>query len=440
MNMDNAEQPKNVAQRFADIATSRDYRRVEGSETIPVDELPVFVRLGQVALNTLVILNPITDLTERERSGETSSLNPAIKTYIIDPNVYDFASGKGYKALRKGEDVTFGRMRQDSRFDGFTNTVSRNHVNISKSPDGKFITVEDLISTNGTYLSTSSSAQETGTEQYLPPTGGESNKELVVYDAQAASVASERHPDSNEDKFIVDRTNNLYAVFDGVGGISGGEVASEAARSYISERAGSVTTGNLATVEGQLRLLLADANKSILKLSSEAATTAVVTKVHRVQGELYASVAHVGDSRAYRFRENKYLEVLTTDHTPFRHNGRTGEAALQQERLANTDRLDILSEDDIAAFRHRNIIGASLGGGSEARVDVKHFRVERGDLIVLTSDGIHDNLTTQEMQDVLSGALGFDHANQLIQASVKRSQSSHIRAKKDDMTALVINI
>jgi protein phosphatase len=147
----------------------------------------------------------------------------------------------------------------------------------------------------------------------------------------------------------------------------------------------------------------------------------------------------VGDSRAYLFRTG-LLEVLTTDHTRSRYAIGTGEAALQQERLADTDSLDILSDEDIAAFRERNVIGASLGRSNEVCADVKHFDVERGDIIILTTDGIHDNLTTQEMQQVLVNARNANYAELLTHAAKERSRQPHLRAKKDDMTAVVVSI
>jgi protein phosphatase len=445
MNMDSSNHPKNAAAKFADIEAARDYRRIKGAETISVDELPVFVRLGQAALNTLVILNPATDLAETERSDESHSLNSAIETFIIDPKIYNLSGHKGYKALRNGETVIFGRSTQDElpRFNDFSAIVSRRHAAISKSHDGETITIEDLASRNGTYLATSPiirSTIETVTEQWLPSTDKTPNKELILFDAQGSSIASERHPDTNEDKLIVDKNNNMYAVFDGVGGHSGGEIASETAKNYIVQRAGDIGMGeDFETVDRYLRQLLTGANNRILAVSSEAATTAVLVKIHEMNGGLHASIAHVGDSRAYLLCSG-VLEALTTDHTPSRYAIGTGEAALQQERLADTDSLDILSDEDIAVFRQRNVIGASLGRGSEVRADVKHFSVKRGDLVILTTDGIHDNLTTQEMQRVLANAGNANYAQLLTRAAQERSRQSHLRAKKDDMTAVVINI
>ncbi|MNQ82175.1 Serine/threonine phosphatase stp [compost metagenome] len=442
MNMDRSDHPKNIAARFTNIEAVREYRRIEGTETISVDELPVFIRLGRAALNTFVIVNPAVDLTETERSDESHFLNSAIETFIIDPKIYSLANRKGYKALRNGETVLFGRSNQEEllRFSELSTIVSRQHATISKSSDGETVTIKDLASSNGTYVATSPIVREAITEEWVPSTDKTPNKELMLFDAKGFSVASERHPATNEDKFIVDKKNNMYAVFDGVGGRGGGEIASEAAKKYITQRAGDITTGeDLSAVDRYLRQLLTGANDRILMLSSEAATTAALVKVHEINSELHASIAHVGDSRAYLLRDG-ILETLTTDHTPFRYRMGTGEAALQQERLADTDSLDILSEDDIIAFQRRNIIGAKLGGDNEVRADVNHFKVKRGDLIILTTDGIHDNLTTQEMQRLLTTAKNTDYAELLTHAARVRSRQSHLRAKKDDMTAIVVNV
>jgi protein phosphatase len=445
MNMDSSDHPKSVAAKFANIEAAREYRPVEGTETISVDELPVFIRLGQTALNTFVILNPAIDLTKAEQNDESHFLNPAIETYIIDPNIYDLTDHRGYKALRNGETVLFGRSNQEelSRFNKLSPIVSRQHAAISKSSDGETITIKDLASTNGTYIAKSpiiQPATETITEKWASPADKTPSRELLLFDAQGYSFASERHPDTNQDKFIVDTKNNMYAVFDGVGGFSSGEIAAETAKNYVAQRAGDIGTDeDIHAVDRYLRQLFTGANERILAFSSEAATTAVLAKIHEINGELHASIAHVGDSRAYLLRDG-LLKALTTDHTPFRHDMGTGEAILQQERLADTDSLNALSDEDIAAFRDRRFIGASLGRSGEVRADVKHFSVNRGDVIILTSDGVHDNLTTQEMQRMLVNARSENYAELLIHAARERSRQPHLRAKMDDMTAVVVSI
>lgn len=263
--------------------------------------------------------------------------------------------------------------------------------------------------------------------------------------AYAVSIASEGHPDRNEDNLVVDKINDVYGVFDGLGGYAGGEIASQAAADFVKQQAGSVPDiESPADVALFLKQLLKDTNESVLDATDVAATTAVVTKIHQFEGQTYVSIAHVGDSRAYIFRDGE-LKMLTVDHTPYRIPGRTHEAMAQQERLGNVvDVVDIntLSHNSIVAFNRRNIIGACLGHDTEVKMDVKHFAVETGDVIILTSDGVHDNLATSEMQGLLLDASSASYADHLTRAARERARQTrtHLRAKQDDITAVVIEI
>lgn len=448
MNTFSADTPSDITARFAHIESTYEYRRLESAETIDVRELPVFIRLGQSALHTFAIISATTHLTSSERSSELARggrgvyLNPDIDTLIVDPATYNINEERGYKAIRDGSFVRLGRSHQDDlpRFDDFSMNVSKDHAVITKSFDGKTITVRDLQSTNGTFIGRPVVyAGETESFEDQPVTTVET-KPFVVRSVSFLSRASERHLERNEDSILVDETNNMYAVFDGVGGHEGGDIASKEARNYTSRQAiGAKGFDNLNDAEDYLRDILIGANKNILKRTSEAATTAVITKLHEINGELFASIAHTGDSRAYLLR-NGVLKALTADHTPFRREGYTEEAMKQQEVLADTDNMSVLSPEEVAMFNRRNIIGACLGRDNNIIADVQHVAIKQGDAIILTSDGVHDNLKTEEMQDLLNDTNSSERARTLTNAAHNRSRETHVRAKADDISAIVVNI
>lgn len=60
-----------------------------------------------------------------------------------------------------------------------------------------------------------------------------------------------------------------------------------------------------------------------------------------------------------------------------------------------------------------------------------------GDKLILTSDGIHDNLTTDEMENCLRGNEQTE-ISRIVSSAEARSNSAHIRAKPDDMTAAIL--
>lgn len=443
--MYNSENSSNTAARFANIENAYQYHPVAGSEKISVDELPISFRLGKSAVNTFFILNPALDLNENERTAGGNSLNENIATYVIEPSTFDVSKNRGYKALRPGESFELGRSNQPAmrRFGLSTSGASRHHLTISKSADGETITIEDLNSLNGTYIGKLNLDTVTTTQAELnnETLEHQPNPEAYAFAAQASSLASERHPNRNEDDFIVGEEHNVFAVFDGIGGHADGRLASGTAKRYIAEKTQSIDTFESLDVAGiYLDNILKGANKHVIEHAAGSGTTAVVAKIHRINGTLYASIAHVGDSRAYLLRDNT-LKAVTTDHTPFRRMQGTQEAFAQQERLADTDENALLSTDDIAAFRDRNVIAAYLGDERKIRVDVKHIAVKDGDAIILTSDGVHDNLTNQEMQKIVLSNKNSEYATALTQAASNRSkQDNNVRAKKDDMTAVAIHI
>ena len=451
MSLNNQDNSNETAARFAKIERDCEYTLLNGTEIIiPVDELPILIRLGREAV-AFALVDPSVDLTKNEQisdtpnNGKKRSLNKLLKTLLIDPSDYDINRGTGYKGLRDGESIVLGRSHEDElhRFKEHSKNVSRNHLFIAKSPDGKTIALKDLGSTNGTYIGRIPLARpidRTISEEWSQPSEAKIEK-FMVEETFDSSLASERHPDRNEDNFLVNKADNIYAVFDGLGGHDGGEIAAETAKTIASKMARQTNEFNtLEDVATHLKKVLISANKGILKINSEAATTAVLAKVHEIEGEIYASVAHVGDSRAYLL-SNGILKALTADHTAFRVPGHTNTAMNEQEKLANTDGMSVLSEYEIEMFQQRNRIGAYLGHDNKVLADIKHFAVKPGDAMILTTDGVHDNLTTNEMQSLLINMReNEDPARALTSAASRRAKEQHFRSKMDDITAIVINI
>lgn len=214
------------------------------------------------------------------------------------------------------------------------------------------------------------------------------------------SVASEMHPERNEDAVLMDEKNSVYGVFDGLGGHAAGEIASRLAADTIEVQ---IEKGE--TLEGAF----AAANAKILQEAmrnlkySGMATTAVVAKISGSN----AVVAWLGDSRAYRFRESR-LQSLTVD-----------------------DRLN-----------SRHIINEALGLRATVTPRITETELQPRDIILLVSDGVTDNLTDKEIESLVSAqSLGPNSSAQsLVQAALKRSREEHLRAKPDDMSAVVVEI
>jgi protein phosphatase len=263
--------------------------------------------------------------------------------------------------------------------------------------------------------------------------------------ASFESVSSEKHPERNEDAVLSDREHGVFGVFDGVGGHAGGEMAASLAAAVIREGLkGEPTPSSVETA-------ILQANKAVLEKSKEdprlkgMATTASVVKVWQTpEGERKAYIGNVGDSRVYLYRGRELRQLTLDDNLFLATEARTlEEARILQGRLNR-----VTNEEDARRmgftdrnhyYRRTSVITQALGSErAQIKPRTAWTGLQPGDRLLITSDGIHDNLTTAEMLGILSASPSVEA---LMRAAQDRSrQEEHIRHKKDDMSAVLIEI
>jgi len=196
----------------------------------------------------------------------------------------------------------------------------------------------------------------------------------------------------NEDSIEIDPASGLAVLADGMGGYNAGEVASKLAVRSV----GFLVRQRLARLEPApppdaamptpAGMLLKEsvqlANQRILKTAGTRAEyrgmgTTVVAVLFR--GDR-VHVAHVGDSRLYRFRDDQ-LHRLTTDHS------------LQEELVAR----GMFSAEEVRRLGKSNVVTRALGVDAAVDVSVGEHEVRGGDLFLLCSDGLHDVLSEEDM-------------------------------------------
>src|SRR5436305_13905201 len=104
-------------------------------------------------------------------------------------------------------------------------------------------------------------------------------------------------------------------------------------------------------------------------------------------------------------------------------------------------RADQLSDTEYSYFRLRGGITQALGGPQAPAIHLDQVAVFPGDRILLCTDGIHDNLSDEEIETILRTGPRTSVARLLIEQSLARSHEERdttVRAKPDDMTAIVI--
>ena len=188
-----------------------------------------------------------------------------------------------------------------------------------------------------------------------------------------------RQRNANEDAYFA--RGPLFAVADGMGGAQAGEVASQLA----TESFEPVQRGE-ESPEAYLRAIARTANARIHRLaqadSSRSGMGTTLTAALVEDDEV--SFAHVGDSRAYLFRDGE-LKLLTSDHSLVEELRRQGR----------------LTDEQAEDHPQRSIITRALGPEREVEVDTMTYRARPGDVYLLCSDG----LTTMVREDRIAATL-----------------------------------
>lgn len=409
-------------------------------------EGPVDVRVGDTLLQ---VLNPVRDLSAEELES-WRGINLSIGYFVTDPATFDTRNDKGYKALRDGESIVLGRDNDhNGRFD-FDDTISRSHVRITREGDTAYI--EDLNSTNGTRVGYTA-LRSVGITQPNRQESTPRNPERLTMSSGASSLAHEKHPDRNEDSYFVNEHSQAAGVFDGVGGHSGSELASRVATESV-DRSLRNNSGPKDIEDGMVLMetALRDANADIVRevdrrgSSRRVATTATIAQAFEdKRGRKYAAIASTGDSRAYLYR-NGVIQMLTVDQSMSLMAAETTEQKFElQAKFSNVTDKSQLTDNEQYMYGLQNQIFGALGPGGDidrSKIQTTYVYLNEGDRILLTSDGVHDNMTTYEIADIL-GKINNDKdtASQLTYASQRRSREkhTHLRAKSDDMTAVVLS-
>jgi len=258
-----------------------------------------------------------------------------------------------------------------------------------------------------------------------------------VLRVEGETKAREDRPEHNQDSILVNREKQLYAVFDGLGGYVGGEQAAREAAKILNETLG-LEFASVQEMESELVKALETVDQNLFK-NNVGLTTSTVAKIWEQGSEKYLVWANVGDSRLFILREGESIRQITVDDNETTQAVEDGTITQQQAEIIDQATSNEALTDPIMKilFNRRNYITNSLGNG-RAVIKSGLVHLKPGDKVAITSDGIHDNLTKQEIENILKFS---DQAVQsLIEDAEKYSREGHFRSKKDDMSAIVMEI
>ena len=248
-------------------------------------------------------------------------------------------------------------------------------------------------------------------------------------------AASLSHPGMvrthNEDSVFVDSDAGLAVLADGMGGYNAGEVASGIAVNVLSSgllpELGSgrelwkvdVQSG-LTHAALLLQQQIAAANKGIYEAAQarpECAgmgTTIVATVFHGSR----VSIGHIGDSRCYRLRGEKF-EQLTHDHSLLQEQIDSGQLTSEQAKYS----------------LNKNLVTRALGIEAIVPADIAEYRVEANDVYLLCSDGLTDMVDPEIVHDVVD-----EKRSDLALAAADLIELANQNGGRDNVSVILVRV
>jgi len=233
--------------------------------------------------------------------------------------------------------------------------------------------------------------------------------------------------DHNEDSIGNNHDLGLVVLADGMGGHRGGEVASAMTVSTVLE----TLTDQLKsirpedTIEQNGRSLQGIAMHDAIALANEKVYTASKENTqYRGMGTTVVAVlfhdnrfivAHVGDSRLYRYRDGE-LTQITHDHS------------LMQELV---DR-GFYSQEQAEQSLNRNLVTRAVGIEESVAIDVHEDSVSAGDIYLLCSDGVTDMLEDEVIRETIT-----NNSDDLQAVAAELVRLSNEAGGKDNISAIL---
>lgn len=227
---------------------------------------------------------------------------------------------------------------------------------------------------------------------------------------------------NNEDVFLEMPEHAFFALADGMGGHNAGEVAAQEAIINLSEgieKLSLTQPWSLQPLISQIQRAVCSANTWVYHLSQNHSsfngmgTTLSCFLIHK-ESLLFA---HVGDSRLYRYREEKLIQ-LTEDHS------------LRAQLLKKGK----LKPEEAHTFPQKNIVTKAVGTTKKVVPDVGTTSIQTGDIYFLCSDGLTDLLSDPEIEPIFKSHTCIEEISQ------KLIRSALEKGGKDNITIVMVKV
>ncbi|HXF26375.1 MAG TPA: protein phosphatase 2C domain-containing protein [Bryobacteraceae bacterium] len=219
----------------------------------------------------------------------------------------------------------------------------------------------------------------------------------------------------NQDRILVDDSLGLFLVADGMGGHGHGETAAELAitttQFYVSASRDRFDVSwpfgydaNRSVDENRLHTAVQLANRQVWKKADEAPEYAGMgtTIVSALINEDRAAIGHVGDSRIWLMRDGDLVQLTADDSW-----------------VAGMVRSGALDAKEAKEHSMRSVLTQAVGSSRSIEVHTAEHVLQSGDILLLTTDGIHGMVDEAVLRSVLFNCTGVDQAaKQLVQAAL----------------------
>ena len=232
----------------------------------------------------------------------------------------------------------------------------------------------------------------------------------------------------NEDSLFYDDGMGLYVVADGMGGHKAGEVASrlvvETIRNYIDQNQNVDQPENLVDTDENLSIEAQRLLASIHLSNRVVHQTALANEDYKGMGSTVSAVyftentlivANVGDSLVYLIRDGD-IELLSVPHT-----------LVAEQAALDPENAELLWGD----FKH--VLTRAMGVDESVKADINEIPFYKEDIIVISSDGLTDKATPEEILELVYNR----RSDQACQGLVDLANE---RGGEDNITAIVLKI
>ena len=229
---------------------------------------------------------------------------------------------------------------------------------------------------------------------------------------EAARTDAGRQRLANEDAYFA--RSPIYAVADGMGGAQAGEVAAQmAAESFETDLSES------GTAEERLSRVATEANRRIYELAHTDASHSGMgtTLTGALVSDDEVTIVHVGDSRAYLFRDGE-LRQLTRDHSLVEELRRRGR----------------LTSEEAEEHPQRSIITRALGPDVDVDPDLHSHQARSGDIFLICSDGLTSMVREDRVRQILLESSSLDAAAGALVEEANR------RGGRDNITVVMFRL